>query len=76
MNVIKYWQTAGFWSKVRVTLGLFGPSSEAVMILKDVNEDFQLTLTILGFLGYALSIWMEDKDENGIVDIFENKTKV
>jgi len=76
MNVVKYWHTAGFWSKVRVTIGLFGPSSEVVMILKDVNEDLQLVLTILGFLGYALSIWMEDKDENGIVDIFENKPKV
>lgn len=76
MNIIKWWANANIWNKVRAVLGTFGPGTELFLIVKDANPNLQITLCILGGLGYAISIIMEDKDNNGVVDMFENKPKI
>lgn len=73
MKVAKYWEKTSFWVKVKDTLGLFGPTGEIIMIAKEVNPSLQIVLTFLGLIGYAVAIWMEDKDGNGLVDILEDK---
>lgn len=65
-----------FWNKVRMFLGLFGPGTEMFLIVKDVNENFQIAICIFGLIGYAISIFMEDKDGNDIVDLLEDKPTV
>ena len=76
MNVTTWWKASSFWNKIRALLGIFGPGTELALIATHTNPNFQIALCILGGLGYGISIIMEDKDNDGVVDIFEDKPTV
>jgi len=73
MNVNQWWKLTGFWNKIRALLGIFGPGTELFLIAQGAAPKLQIALCILGGLGYGIAIIMEDKDDNGVVDIFEDK---
>jgi hypothetical protein len=73
MSILK---KMSFWNKVRTFLGLAGPGTELFLIAKDVNESFQVVLCITGVIGYAIAVFMEDKNGNDIVDLLEENQQI
>lgn len=70
---MKFWKYTSFWNYVIKTLALLGTPG-GIAIAQWQNDPTWLTVTgISAFLSAALGIWIVDKDNNGIVDIFEKK---
>lgn len=68
---MKFWKKTIFWSNVTKTLALFGPTG-GVIAGKYTDDPFRLTVGMVCVgLAAAIAIWMADKDNNGIVDLFE-----
>lgn len=71
----KFWKYTTFWDKVIKSLALFGPGG-GVVAGKYLDDPFWIGVGIVSALVAGwLAIWMVDKDNNGIVDIFEKKKK-
>lgn len=71
----KFWKHTSFWDKVIKSLALFGPSG-GVVAGKYLDDPFWMGAGVVSALiAGGLAIWMVDKDNNGIVDIFEKKKK-
>lgn len=72
------WKKAILWTKIKDTFALGGILSQAGMEVLHTNEKIQFYVAIGTVLGYLVGMWMEDKDRDGIVDIFQTEvtTKV
>lgn len=67
----KFWTKTLFWDRVTKTLALFGPSG-GVIVGKYTDDPFWVGVGIVSLLlAGVISIWLTDKDNNGIVDLFE-----
>ena len=64
-----------FWANVTKTLALLGPSG-GVVVGKYTDDPFWVGVGIASLLlAGVISIWLTDKDNNGIIDLFEDKDK-
>lgn len=71
----KFWKYSAFWDKVIKTLALFGPTG-GVIAGKYAEDPFWIGVGLTSLLLSAvLSIWLVDKDNNGLVDMFEKKKR-
>jgi hypothetical protein len=68
----KIWKKMSFWTKMKYTIGLVGTSGTVTLVLTHVPEWMPWVTGASTFLGAAISIWLEDKNSNGIVDAFED----
>lgn len=67
------WKKALLWTKIKDTFALGGILSQAGMEMLNTNEKIQLSVAVGTVLGYLIGMWFEDKDKDGIVDIFQQK---
>lgn len=70
----KFYTRTVFWKKVEQTLGIGGAISVASLGWNDAPGWVFLAIGVCGFFGKALLIWIEDKDNNGTVDWFEENS--
>lgn len=72
------WKKAIIWTKIKDTFALGGILSQAGMEVLNTNQNIQMCVAVGTVLGYLVGMWMEDKDRDGIVDIFQTEvtTKV
>lgn len=72
---MKFWKYSSFWNMTIKTLALLGTPG-GIAIAQWQDDPMWLTITgLCAFLSAALGIWMVDKNNNGLVDIFEKKNK-
>lgn len=68
-----FWKRTVFWDRVTKSLALFGPSG-GVVVGKYTEDPFWTGVGIACLLlAGIISIWLTDKDNNGIIDLFEDK---
>lgn len=71
----KFWKYTTFWERVIKSLALLGPTG-GVIAGKYLEDPFWVGAGVISALiaGW-LAIWMTDKDNDGIVDLFQKKKK-
>ena len=69
----RFWKKISFWNKLKATIGLFGLGGEVIMHIQDSHPVWKAVGLIATGLALAIAIWFEDKNNNGIVDSFENE---
>lgn len=62
-----------FWNKVRATLLLVGIGSEVTLFVLDSSTFWKWFAAGATFIAMALAIWIEDKDNDGYVDLLQKK---
>lgn len=76
-----YWKRTEFWGKFRDTFALLGSFAQLVMNggnqtgITDISPKWILFSAVMTIVGTAIGIWMTDKNNDGIVDMFEPEKK-
>lgn len=68
---MKFWKKVIFWDRFRNTLALLGAPGGAVAGYVQTDPVWLTVGAVCGFVAAAIAIWMVDKNNNGVVDIFE-----
>ena len=71
-KVVKWWQVMSFWNKVKLACLSIGVASETGMFLADIGHEWKIIVGCLSVTGIIIGIVFEDKNSNGIADIFED----
>lgn len=69
----KFWIKMSFWNKLKLTIGGIGTGSELALIIGEASNGWKWFAGIATFIGIVITIWFEDKDNDGNVDILQNK---
>ena len=70
-KVVKWWERVSFWNKFKMVCLSVGVSSELGMHFSDVGNTWKIAVGCIAFTGVVIGIVFDDKDSNGIADIFE-----
>ena len=70
------WKKAILWTKIKDTFALGGILGQAGMEALNTNQTIQMWVAVGTVIGYLVGMWMEDKDRDGIVDIFQTEVTV
>ena len=62
-----------FWAKMKLALGSAGIGTEIALHFGDSDPIWKYLTGLATFLSILITIFFEDKDNDGIVDVFENK---
>lgn len=70
---MKFYTRTIFWENIKRTLATF--SGPAVMGVHEFGaaDKWVVFAGVMAMLGGVLAIWMTDQDNNGVVDLFEDK---
>ena len=68
MENIKFWQRTSFWNKIESSCALAGSITVGTMAVERVEYKWFLLAGAVGFVGKLLSIWVQDRDNNGVID--------
>lgn len=72
----KFWQTVKFWTKIKLLVAACGSGGELTLILREVAAEWHVLTIVATILGLFLTQFIEDKNNNGIVDALEREEKV
>jgi len=72
----KFWVKMSFWNKLKLTIGGLGAGSELALIIGEASNSWKWFAGIATFIGVVITIWFEDKDNDGNVDILQNKPQI
>lgn len=67
------WKRAIIWVKIKDSLALGGILGQAGMEVLNTSEAIKLWVAVGTVLGYLVGMWMEDKNNDGIVDLFQTE---
>lgn len=67
------YKDTSFWTKISHTFQLFGTGGQVALALNHALPIWNIVTGVATIAGMVLSIWMDDKDNNGKVDIFEKE---
>jgi hypothetical protein len=70
-KVKAFWIKMSFWLKLKASIAVFGVGSEISLFIGDSHDAWKWVAGIATALGLLITIIMEDKDNNGHVDLFE-----
>jgi hypothetical protein len=77
----EYWRRTEFWGKFRDTFAVLGSFAQIVMNagnesgITDIDSIWIMFSAIMTIAGTLTGIWFTDKNNDGIVDMFE-KNKI
>ena len=66
------WKKTLFWGKVKDSLAIGAILSQAGLEMGNASETVKLIVAGGSIAAYLVGMWMEDKNQDGIVDIFED----
>lgn len=69
----QFFKKMSFWLKLKATIALFGSGGELTLLITDAGKGWHVVMVAATLLSLAITQWFEDKDNNGIVDIFEEE---
>ena len=70
-KIIKWWHKISFWNKLQGTLLSVGIGSEATLFFMDSIDAWKWVAGTATILGMLITKWFEDKNKDGIADIFQ-----
>jgi len=65
-----------FWAKVNNTIQLFGTGGQVALVAAHASPVWNYVTAGATIAGMVLAIWMDDRNGNGMVDVFEKEIKV
>lgn len=71
----KWWKKMYFWTKLRATIASVGIGSEITLFMIDSNPTWKIVAVVSTIVGILITTWIEDKDNDGVVDIFQTKKR-
>ena len=66
-----YFKTISFWNKLNHSVQLFGTGSQVALVAADASHIWNYIAAGATTTAMLLTIWAEDKNDDGIVDAFE-----
>ena len=66
------WKRTTFWQKVKDTTALFGTGGQIILTIADSSHIWNYVMGGATIIGMLVALWMDDKNADGIVDIFED----
>lgn len=70
---MKWWKKVSFWNKIKATIGSLGVGTELTLFVADSHHVWKWVTFGATFLGILITFWIEDKNNDGIVDAFQDK---
>jgi len=64
----KWFQRTSFWNKVESSCALAGSITVSTMAVEQVDYKWFFLAGAIGFTGKLLSIWIQDKNNDGLID--------
>jgi len=64
-----------FWTKLKSSIAFGGIGTEFTLFMADSADVWKWIAGGATVLSYLITIWIEDKNNNGIVDLFEDEKK-
>jgi len=64
----KWYQRTSFWNKVESSCALAGSITVVEMAVEKVDYKWFMLAGAIGFFGKLLSIWIQDRDNDGVID--------
>jgi len=75
-KVVKWWKRTSFWFKLKTYLLSIGIGTEAGLFFVELDgHGWKVAVGIATVLGLAITHIIEDKDGDGVADIFQNYPK-
>lgn len=74
-KVRRIWKNMSFWNKIERIFGLVGGVTVADLGYNGADPKWFIIIGIVGVLAKILHILIEDVDNNGIVDLFQNESE-
>jgi hypothetical protein len=74
-RIKKFWINIGFWTKLKGLIALFGAGGEITLFMTDQAAKWHIVMGVATVLVFLITQVIEDKDNNGLVDLFEKKKK-
>lgn len=69
---MSYFKTVSFWTKLNHSVQLFGTGSQVTLVAAEASPMWNYVAAGATVITMLFAIWMEDKNKNDIVDIFES----
>lgn len=64
---------ASFWTKIKDSINAVGTITQVVLIAGDSEHVWNYVTGGIQLLGTFISIWFDDRDKDGKVDIFQKE---
>lgn len=74
-----YWRRTEFWGKFRDSFAVLGSFAQLIMNagnesgITDIDPIWIVSSALMTMMGTLTGIWMTDKNNDGVVDMFEKK---
>lgn len=72
---MSYFKTVSFWNKLNHSIQLFGTGSQVALVAAEASHIWNYIAAAATTITMLFAIWMEDRDGNGTVDVFEDCIK-
>ncbi len=70
-KIQKWWARMSFWDKVEKSIGVIGGLTITELGLQKADPIWFVVIGSSGVVYKLLQVWLEDKNINGIIDLFE-----
>ena len=67
-----FWEGVSFWMKLKAIIAMFGAGGEITLIITEQSAVWHYITIGATILSILITNVIEDKDNDGIVDLFEN----
>lgn len=69
---MSYFKTVSFWNKLNHSIQLFGTGSQVALVAAEASHMWNYIAAAATTISMLFTIWMEDNNKNGTVDVFED----
>ena len=70
---MNYFKRASVWSKIKDTIQVIGTFTQLSLIFGDSQHIYNVIVAIVQLAGMIIPIWLEDKDHDDVIDIFQKE---
>lgn len=68
---MSYLKTVSFWTKLNHSIQLFGTGSQLALVAAQASPVWNYVTGGATVVAALVTIWMEDRNNDGVVDVFE-----
>lgn len=72
---MSYFKTVSFWNKLNHSIQLFGTGSQVALVAAEASHIWNYVAAGATTIAMLFTIWAEDRNGNGVVDVFEDFIK-
>lgn len=71
----KFWKQVSFWNKIKAVIAIFGVGGEVTMFATQQGLMWHSVTVTATIIGVIITQFIQDVNNNGVADIFENQVK-